>query len=117
MTPDTAVEPEIADAPDSADEVDVVLETVEVLARFRSDAADEEAAVLDVRRRLDGVRGLFDDVVVERREDDGSFWVVARFVTVSTDVPAAVRGVHDTLSEAKVVTDEVWAAPRVDPAA
>lgn len=114
MTPDTAVEPDIADAPESVDEVDVVLETVEVLARFRSDASDEDAAVLDVRRRLDGVRGLFDDIVVERREDDGYFWVLARFVTVSTDVPAAVRGVHDTLVEAKVVADEVWAAPRTD---
>lgn len=114
MTPDAAVEPEVADAPEQADDVDVVLETVQVMARFRSDAADEPAAVADVRRRLDGVRGLFDDIVVERREEDGYYWVLARFVTVSTDVPAAVRGVHETLAEAKVVTDEVWAAPEVD---
>ena len=97
-------------------DVDVVLETVEVLARFRSDAPDEAAAIADVRRRLDGLRGLFDDIVVERREEDGYYWVVARFVTVSTDVPAAVGGVHDTLSEAAVVADEVWAAPKPEPA-
>ena len=114
MTPDAAVEPDASHAPEHADDVDVVLETVEVLARFRSDADDEPRAVSDVRRRLDGVRGLFDDVVVERRENDGYYWVIARFVTVSTDVPAAVLGVHDTLREAKVAPDEVWAAPRLE---
>lgn len=112
MATHAAVQPDSAEAPEPADDVDVVLATVEVLARFRSDGTDEPAAVADVRRRLDGVRGLFDDIVVERREDDGYYWVVARFVTVSTDVPAAVRGVHETLTAAKVVADEVWAAPQ-----
>ena len=110
MTPDTAVAPDTELAPETAEDVDVVLETVLVLARMRSDAPDEQGAVLDVRRRLDAVRGLFDDIVVERREDDGYFWVVARFVTVSTDVQTAVVGVHETLREAKVTADEVWAA-------
>ena len=97
-------------APDVADDVDVVLATVQVLARLRSDAPDEESAVADARRRLEPVRGMFDDIVVERREDDGSFWVVARFVTVSTDVHTAVVGVHETLRDAQVTADEVWAA-------
>ena len=110
MTPDAAAALDTEAAPDTADDVDVVLETVLVLARLRSDAPDEEAAVEDVRRRLDPVRGLFDDVIVERREEDGYFWVVARFVTVSTDVHTAVVGVHETLGQARIVADEVWAA-------
>ena len=111
MTVDGAAALDTEAAPETAEDVDVVLETVVVLARMRSDAPDEDAAVADVRRRLDPVRGLFDDVNVERREDDGYFWVVARFVTVSTDVHTAVVGVHDTLSGARIVPDEVWAAP------
>ena len=110
MTLDGAAALDTEAAPDSADDVDVVLETVLVLARMRSDAPDEDAAVADVRRRLDPVRGLFDDIVVERREDDGYFWVVARFVTVSTDVHTAVVGVHETLREARITADEVWAS-------
>lgn len=89
---------------------EVTLPTVPVLARFRSDAGDAESAVADVVQRLEPVRGLFDEAVVERREDDDSFWVVARFVTVSVDVHTAVLGVHGTLTEAGVAPDEVWAA-------
>ena len=89
---------------------EVALPTVPVLARFRSEAGDEDAAVADVVQRLEPVRGLFDEAYVERREDDGSFWVVARFVTVSVDVHTAVLGVHGTLTEAGVAPGEVWAA-------
>lgn len=89
---------------------EVALPTVRVLARFRSGAADAASAVTDVVERLEPVRGLFDEAVVERREDDGSFWVVARFVTVSVDVHTAVLGVHETLVAAGVAADEVWAA-------
>jgi hypothetical protein len=39
------------------------------------------------------VRGLYEDVLVERQEDDDSFWVIARFVTVSVDVHSAVVAV------------------------
>ena len=48
-------------------------------------------------------------MLLERREDDGSFWVVARFVTVSVDAHSAVVGVDDTLRSADVPADEVWA--------
>ena len=89
---------------------EVALPTVQVLARLRSEAADEPAALADVRDRLAPVRGLFDDVQVERREDDGSFWIVARFVTVSVDAHTAVVGVHETLQSSGVAVDEVWAA-------
>ena len=89
---------------------EVALPTFPVLARFRSDAGDAAAAVADVVARLEPVRGLFDEAFVERREDDGSFWVVARFVTVSVDLHTAVVGVHDTLTGAGVPPDEVWVA-------
>lgn len=87
---------------------DVALPTFPVLARLRSSAADERAALADARTRLSPVAGLYDDVEVERREDDGSFWVVARFVTVSVDAHTAVLGVHESLASAAVPVDEVW---------
>lgn len=96
---------------DEAAPAEVALPTVPVLARVRSEAPNETAALADVTRRLAPTRGLFDQVQVERREDDGSFWVVARFVTVSVDVHTAVVGVHDTLQRAGVDVDEVWAEP------
>ena len=105
MTPDVAV----AELDESLP-AEVALPTVPVLARFRSEAPDERAAVAEVTRRLQPVRGLFDEVLVERQEEDGSFWVVGRFVTVSIDAHTAVLGVHETLTSAGVVADEVWAA-------
>jgi hypothetical protein len=89
---------------------EVLLPTFEVLARMRSTEEDDGAAVSDVTARLAPVRGLYDDVFVERREDDGTSWVVARFVTVSVDAHTAVLGVHSTLREAGVDVDEVWVA-------
>lgn len=106
-----------ADATDAAlalDEtapVEVALPTFPVLARLRSSAPDAQAAVEDVTAQLAPAAGLYDEVVVERQEDDGSFWVVARFVTVSVDAHTAVLGVHETLSGGGVPVDEVWAAP------
>jgi hypothetical protein len=87
---------------------EVPLPTVPVLARFRSTAPDVAAAVTDVVGRIAPVREMYDDIVVERREDDGSFWVVARFVTVSVDTHTAVLGVHDTLLTEGLEVDEVW---------
>lgn len=89
---------------------EVALPTFPVLARFRSGAGEPAAAVADVVGRLAPVRGLFDRAWVERREDDGSFWVVARFVTVSVDVHTAVVGVYETLTGAGQAPDEVWVA-------
>lgn len=90
---------------------EVALPTYPVLARLRSIAPDEAAALTDARQQLSPVVGMYDDVTVERREDDGSFWVVARFVTVSVDAHTAVLGVHGALSDARVPVDEVWVAP------
>lgn len=90
---------------------EVALPTFPVLARLRSLAPDEAAALADARGRLEPVAGMYDDVSVERREDDGSFWVVARFVTVSVDAHTAVLGVHESLADAAVPVDEVWVAP------
>lgn len=90
---------------------EVALPTFPVLARLRSLAPDEAAALADARGRLEPVAGMYDDVSVERREDDGSYWVVARFVTVSVDAHTAVLGVHESLAAAAVPVDEVWVAP------
>lgn len=95
---------------DETEPASVALPTFPVLARLRSTAPDEDAALADARRRLEAVSGMYDDVAVERREDDGSFWVVARFVTVSVDAHTAVLGVHESLAAAAVPVDEVWVA-------
>jgi len=91
--------------------VEVALPTFAVLARLHSTAADGPAAVADVIGQVAPSAGMYDDVVVERQEDDGSFWVVVRFVTVSVDVHTAVLGVHETLIGQGVAVDEVWALP------
>ena len=90
---------------------EVALRTVPVLARLRSTAPDAHAAVAEVTAQLAPAAGLFDEVLVERQEDDGSYWVLARFVTVSVDVHTAVAGVHEVLCTAGVPVDEVWAGP------
>ena len=97
---------------DETEPVEVALPTFTVLARLRSEAADEGAAVADVTAQLTPVAGLFDEVAVERGEDDGSWWVVASFVTVSVDAHTAVLGVHESLSAAGIPVDEVWAGGR-----
>ncbi|MDQ3503697.1 MAG: hypothetical protein M3486_08800 [Actinomycetota bacterium] len=91
--------------------VEVALPTFAVLARLRSTAADSAAAIADVIAQVAPAAGLYDDVVIERQEDDGSFWVVVRFVTVSVDAHTAVLGVHETLTGEGVAVDEVWALP------
>ena len=104
----TAVDPAVLLEVDETLPAEVSLPTFQVLARFRSDAADDDAAVQDVESRLGAVRDLYDEVLVERREEDGSFWVVARFVTVSVDAHTAVVGVHETLQGASITADESW---------
>lgn len=104
MTPDTTTQQAVDELP-----AEVVLLTVPVLVRLRSHAPDERAAVADVIARLEPVRGLYDEVLVERREDDGSFFVLGRFVTVSVDVHTAVVGVVETLTAAGVQVEEAWA--------
>lgn len=94
----------------TTDPGDDVLATFPVLARLRSTGLDEAAALADAREQLVPLAGMYDDVAVERREDDGSFWVVARFVTVSVDAHTAVLGVHGALADAAVPVDEIWVA-------
>lgn len=94
-----------------SDPPEVALPTFRVLARLQSAAPDESAAVADVTARLAPARGLYDEVRVERREDDGSFWVLASFATVSVDAHTAVLGVHDSLVESGVAVGEVWVDP------
>ena len=91
--------------------VEVALPTFAVLARLRSTAADAPAAIADVTAQVAPSAGMYEDVAVERQEDDGSFWVVVRFITVSVDAHTAVLGVHETLTGQGVAVDEVWALP------
>ena len=101
------------DTDDETGGVETVLPTFVVLARFRESAGNEQDAVDAVRRRLAGAAEPFDDVFVERQEDDGSWMVVARFVVVSVDSHTGVAGVHDSLRTAGFAVDEVWADARV----
>ena len=98
-----------SDTDDVTGGVETVLPTFVVLARFRQSAPIEREAVDAVRRQLTAAGEPFDDVLVERQEDDGSWMVLARFVVVSVDAHTGVAGVHDSLREAGLAVDEVWA--------
>lgn len=100
MTDDAAV----GELPDEA-----VLASYEVLARFPTIAGTEQEAVATLRSRLEPERGQYDDVTVERREPDGTWMVLARFVVATVDAEAAVAGVHAELTGAGLTPDEVWA--------
>ena len=111
--------PAYADPLGSDDELapdeDVNLPTFVVLARFPEAGESAEQAEASVRARLTAARGLFDDVSVERREDDGTWLFEVRFVVVSVDARTAVTGVSETLTRARLSPDEVWVAPDPDP--
>ncbi len=104
---DTALDPDLDADDDLA--LDVALPTYPILARFRETADTESDAVEQVVARLSSAAEPHDTVTVERREDDGTWLVVARFVTVSVDAHTAVAGVHDDLHAAGLAPDEVWA--------
>ena len=97
-----------SDTDDVTGGVETVLPTFVVLARFRQPATGEQEAVDAVRRLLTGADEPFDDLRVERQEDDGSWMVAARFVVVSVDSSTGVAGVHDSLRQAGLAVDEVW---------
>lgn len=94
---------------------DVGLPTFVVLARFAEAADSAEQAERSVRERLTATRGLFDDVAVERREDDGTWLLEVRFVVVSLDPQTAVTGVCETLAAARLSPDEVWVPLEPEP--
>lgn len=101
--------------PDALDELalDIALPTYAILARFRETAAGPEEAEAALVRRLTDAGEKYDEVAIERRDDDGTFLVVARIVTVSVDAHTAVAGVHDDLHAAGLAPDEVWAERQV----
>lgn len=96
----------------SDDAGDIVLPTFVVLARLRS-GPDEEQALTQTRGTLEPVADLYDQLVVERTEDDGTVLVLARFVTVAIDAHEAVNAVHATLRENHITVDEAWVERRV----
>lgn len=95
---------------------EVRLPTFVVLARFPAAAPTAEQAEASVRARLTAARGLYDDLRVERREDDGTWLIEVRFVVVSLDAHTAVEGVAGTLGAAGLSPDEVWVPPEPEPA-
>ena len=101
--------------PDAADELalDTALPTYAILARFRERAASASDAVEKVIRRLTDCGERYDEVALEREDDDGTWLIVARFVTVSVDAHTAVAGIHDDLHSAGLAPDEVWAERQV----
>jgi hypothetical protein len=94
-------------------EVQAVLPTFVVLARFRQQAESEQAALAQVRAMLSEKGEPFDDIAFERDEGDGTWMVNARFVVVSVDSSTAVAGVHETLQGHGLAVDEVWADAQV----
>ena len=111
MTTPTDNDTSVDDSLDAGDDLalDVALPTYPILARFRETADTEAEAVEQVVERLSSAAEPHDAVTIERREDDGTWLVVARFVTVSVDAHTAVAGVHDDLHAAGLSPDEVWA--------
>ena len=107
-SPVDALDPALVDEVRPAE---AVLPTFRVLARLASAAPDDDAALAEVAQRLSSQRGLYDELVVERTEDDGTRLVVARYVVVAVEATAAVAGVHAELTGAGVDVDEVWAEP------
>lgn len=91
----------------SDDSGEVVLPTFVVLARFRS-GPDVDQALTQVRGTLEPVAGLYDNLVVERTEDDATVLVLARFVTVALEAAEAVNAVHATLQRNHITVDEAW---------
>ncbi|HWH27972.1 MAG TPA: hypothetical protein VNU26_03245 [Mycobacteriales bacterium] len=98
---------------DLPDDVGEVLHSFAVMARFRRAADSPQLAESAVRREMQAVRDLFDDVLVEPQEPDGRWAVDVRFVVSSVDGERAVNGVHATLREAGLQPDEAWVAERL----
>ena len=102
------------DSDDSTgDTGETVLPTFVVLARFRREAASQEAALAEVQALLSERGEPFDQVLPEREEPDGAWMVLARFVVVSVDSHTAVAGVDATLRGHGLPVDEVWADAKV----
>ena len=94
-----------------ADAEEPPLPTYVVHARFGEQAPSLEEAVRALRARLAGAHGLYDDVRLERRDDDGTWLLDVRFVVASLNAQTAVRGVAETLADHGPAADEVWADP------
>ena len=92
---------------------DPVLPTFAVLARFREPAPTGEVAVGRVAERLRSHAEPVQQVALEREEGPGEWMVTGRFVLVSVDPATAVAGLSETLAEAGLAADEVWAEAQV----
>jgi hypothetical protein len=98
--------PRVTAAEEDIPGVDAALPTFVVVARFRRAAADGAAAERALRQELADAQ--YDDVQVERADDDGTWLLRGRFVVVSIDGHTALTGVHETLHDAGTEVEEVW---------
>jgi hypothetical protein len=92
---------------------ETVLPTFSVLARFREPAPTGDVAVGKVAERLRRHAEPVQQVLVEREDEPGVWMVTGRFVLVSVDSATAVAGLSETLADAGLVPDEVWADAQV----
>lgn len=93
--------------------LDLALPTFSVFARFKVEAAAEREAIERVVEQLTAHEEPFHEISAERQEPDGTWMIVARFVLVSVDSHTAVLGLDETLREAGLLPDEVWAGDQV----
>jgi len=93
--------------------LDTALPTYAVFARFNVTAPSEREAIERVVEQLTAHEEPFHEISAERQEPDGTWMIVARFVLVSVDGHTAVLGLDETLREAGLLPDEVWAGAQV----
>ncbi|HVE63799.1 MAG TPA: hypothetical protein VNB94_08370 [Mycobacteriales bacterium] len=92
----------------SDDALDAPLPTFAILARFREEAATEAEAIDALSRRFVEAGAPAATVSTERRDDDSTWLLVARVVSISIDASTAVAGVVEDLASAGLRPDEVW---------
>jgi hypothetical protein len=92
---------------------EIVLPTYSIFSRFRVHAASEREAIEAVVARLTAAEEPFHEITVEPQEADGRWPVDVRFVLVSVDGHTAVLGLDETLRDAGVAPEEVWAGQQV----
>ena len=99
--------------PAPSDTADLVLPTYAIFSRFKVQAETEREAIETVVGRLTAAQEPFHEITVEPRDPDGSWLVDVRFVLVSVDGHTAVVGLDETLREAGLSPEEVWAGQQV----
>jgi hypothetical protein len=104
---------DLAAIPELDAQTEPVLPTFALFARFPVRAESEREAIDAVVTQLTAAEEPFHEIELERRDPDGTWLVVVRFVTVSVDGHTAVVGLDETLRSAGLAPDEVWLASQL----